>query len=381
MAEDSGQEKTEEPTAKRLNEAREKGDIPRSRELSATVLLLASAASALLFGGQVAGTMMDIMTESFTLDRRDMFDPSRMFVHLGQALSEGFFSLWGFYLLTLLAALLSPIALGGWNFSTKAIQPKGSRINPLSGIKRMFSLKSLIELTKGLAKFLLVASFAVMVLWLDQPDLVALAREAVEPAVAHSLQILGWSFLVMSLSLIIISLIDVPFQLYDYNKKLKMTLQEVKDEMKNTEGKPEVKGRIRQLQREIAQRKMMSEVPEADVVITNPTHYAVALKYDQQAGGAPKVVAKGADFVALKIREVAEEHDVPLLSAPPLARALYHAAEIGDEIPAGLYQSVAQVLAYVFQLRRHKQRLEEAPAPLRDEDLEIPDELRRDIEE
>ncbi len=381
MAEETGQEKTEEPTAKRLKDAREKGDIPRSRELSATALLLASAASALLFGDQVAGSMIDIMSESFTLDRQDMFDPSRMFVHLGEALYEGFSSLWGFYLLTLLAALLSPIALGGWNFSGQALQPKGSRINPLSGIKRMFSLKALIELVKGLAKFLLVGSFAIMVLWLDQPDLIALAREAVEPAIAHSLQILGWSFLVMSLSLIIISLIDVPFQLYDYNKKLKMTLQEIKDEMKNTEGKPEVKGRIRQLQREIAQRKMMSEVPEADVVITNPTHYAVALKYDQQGGGAPRVIAKGADFVALKIREVAEEHDVPLLSAPPLARALYHATEIGDEIPAGLYQSVAQVLAYVFQLKRYKQRLEEAPVPLRNEDLDIPQEYRRDPEE
>lgn len=381
MAEETGQEKTEEPTEKRIKDAREKGDIPRSRELSSTVLLLAAAASAILFGGNVAATMIDIMQESFTLDRRDAFDPARMFTHLGEALYEGFFSLWGFYLLTLLAALLSPIALGGWNFSGQAIQPKGSRINPLSGIKRMFSLKALIELFKGLAKFLLVGAFAIMVLWLDRPDLFELAREAVEPAIAHSLEILGWSFLVMSLSLIIISLIDVPFQLYDYNKKLKMTMQEVKDEMKNTEGKPEVKGRIRQLQREISQRKMMSEVPEADVVITNPTHYAVALKYDQGGSGAPRVVAKGVDFVALKIREIAQEHDVPLLSAPPLARALYHATEIGDEIPAGLYQSVAQVLAYVFQLQRYRKRLEEAPEPLRDEDIEIPEEYRKDPDE
>ena len=381
MAEETGQEKTEQPTEKRIRDARQKGDIPRSRELSATVLLLSAAAAAILFGQDVATTMGGIMQESFTLDRRDAFDPSRMFVHLGEALYEGFFSLWGFYLLTLLAALLSPIALGGWNFSGQSLQPKGSRINPLSGLKRMFSLKALVELFKGLAKFLLVGSFAIMVLWMDRPDLLALAREAVEPAIAHSLQILGWSFLIMSLSLIIISLVDVPFQLYDYNKKLKMTLQEVKDEMKNTEGKPEVKGRIRQLQREISQRKMMSEVPEADVVITNPTHYAVALKYDQSGGGAPRVVAKGSDFVALKIREIAQEHDVPLLSAPPLARALYHATEIGDEIPAGLYQSVAQVLAYVFQLKRYRQRLEEAPEPLHDEDLDIPEQYRQDPEE
>lgn len=381
MAEETGQEKTEQPTEKRIKDARQKGDIPRSRELASTALLLASAAAAILFGGNVAATMISIMQESFTLDRQDVFDTARMFTHLGEALYEGFFSLWGFYLLTLLAALLSPIALGGWNFSGQAIQPKGSRINPLSGLKRMFSLKALIELFKALAKFLLVGAFAIMVLWLDRPDLFALAREAVEPAIVHSLQILGWSFLVMSLSLIIISLIDVPFQLYDYNKKLKMTLQEVKDEMKNTEGKPEVKGRIRQLQREISQRKMMSEVPEADVVITNPTHYAVALKYDQGGSGAPRVVAKGVDFVALKIREIAQEHDVPLLSAPPLARALYHATEIGDEIPAGLYQSVAQVLAYVFQLKRYRKRLEEAPEPLRDEDIDIPEEYRKDPDE
>lgn len=380
MAEETGQEKSEEPTEKRLRDAREKGDIPRSRELGSTALLLSAAAAGLLFGEDVAFTMMSVMRESFTLDRQDVFDTSRMFTHLGEALYEGFFSLWGFFLLTLLAALLTPIALGGWNFSGQALQPKGSRINPLSGLKRMFSLKALMELGKGLAKFLLVGSFAIMVLWLDRPDLIALAREAVEPAVAHSLQILGWSFLVMSLSLIIISLVDVPFQLYDYNKKLKMTMQEVKDEMKNTEGKPEVKGRIRQLQREIAQRKMMSEVPEADVVITNPTHYAVALKYDQQGGGAPRVIAKGADFVALKIREIAEAHDVPLLSAPALARALYHNSEIGDEIPVGLYKSVAQVLAYVFQLKRSRQHLEEAPKPLHEDDFEIPEDLRADPE-
>ncbi len=380
MAEETGQEKTEEPTEKRLREAREKGDIPRSRELGSTALLLSAAAAALLFGETVATTMMRVMQENFTLDRQDIFDPSRMFLHLGEALYEGFFSLWGFFLLTLLAALLSPIALGGWNFSGQALLPKGSRLNPLSGIKRMFSLKSLVELGKGLAKFLLVGAFAIMVLWMDRPDLIALAREAVEPAVAHSLQILGWSFLVMSLALIIISLVDVPFQIYDYNKKMKMTLQEVKDEMKNTEGKPEVKGRIRQLQREISQRRMMKEVPEADVVITNPTHYAVALKYDQQGGGAPRVVAMGADFVALKIREIAEAHDVPILSAPALARALYHNSEIGDEIPAGLYKSVAQVLAYVFQLKRARQHLDEKPVPPREEDFEIPDELRSDPE-
>lgn len=379
MAEESGQEKTEDPTPKRLREAREKGDIPRSKELNTTALLLAAAGAMLLFGSSIARDFMAIMSGNFELRREELFDPMFMLQHFSMTIFDALFSVAGFYVVVLLAALLGPIALGGWNFSGQAIQPKFSRINPLSGIKRMFSLKALVELAKAIAKFLLVASFAVGVLWFLVPELYALGKQSVEVAIAHAVQIIGWAFLVISLSMILISLVDVPFQIHDYTKKLKMTLQEVKDEMKNTEGKPEVKGRIRQLQREISQRQMMKELPEADVVITNPTHYAVALKYAEDRG-APVVIAKGADFVALKIREIAEEHEIMILSSPALARALFFSTEIDEEIPSGLYKAVAQVLAYVFQLRRYKQGLEEEGYPIAptESDILIPQEFKFD---
>jgi len=381
MAEETGQEKTEEPTAKRLREAREKGDVPRSKELTTTVLLLAAALSAYLFGAQIARQLSAMMRYNFELDQRAISDPAMMIAHLTQSLFDAFFSLWGLFLLLVLAAVIGPIALGGWNFSGQALQPKGSRINPLSGLKRMFSLNSLMELLKGAAKFAVVGSVAILVLLLDRPEITSLAKQNAETAMAHALEILIWSFLVMSAAMILVALVDVPFQLYSYTKKLKMTLQEIKDEMKNTEGKPEVKGRIRRLQREMSRRRMMQNVPEADVVITNPTHYAVAVRYDKARGDAPFVVAKGADFVALKIRELAAEHDIPVLASPALARALYHAAEVDEEVPVGLYQSVAQVLAWVYQLRRYKQRLEpEKPEPPDDSEIEIPEAYRVDPE-
>ncbi|WP_290704501.1 flagellar biosynthesis protein FlhB [Amphritea sp.] len=377
MAEESGQEKTEEPTAKRLNDAKEKGDIARSKELATTVLLLSAAAAAVMFGGQVTDAMAGMMRFNFSLDRQSVMDPALMFTHLGFSLSEALKSLFGFFLVLLVAALVGPIALGGWNLSLKAMAPKMSRLDPLAGIKRMFSLKALIELFKALAKFSVVGALSFFVLLTTKEELFSLGAQDVVPAMSHATEIVIWAFLIMSLSMIIISLIDVPFQIYDYTQKLKMTLQEVKDEMKNTEGKPEVKGRIRQLQREISQRKMMSAVPEADVVITNPTHYAVALKYNQSGGGAPFLVAKGADFVALKIREIADAHEVPVLSAPALARAIYHSTEVEEEIPSGLFKAVAEVLAYVFQLQRHKQRQGPAPKEV-SQDLDIPSELRQD---
>lgn len=377
MAEESGQEKTEEPTAKRLKDARDKGDVARSKELGTTVLLLAAAAAALMFGGVVADKMAGMMRYNLNVDRQSAFDTSMMFTHLGHSLGEALFAFVGFFAVMLVAAIAGPIALGGWNMSLKAMAPKASRLNPLAGIKRMFSAKALIELFKALAKFLVVGSLSIIVLLSSKEALFALGAMDIVPAASKAAEIIIWAFLIMSSTMILITLVDVPFQIYDYTQKLKMTLQEVKDEMKNTEGKPEVKGRIRQLQREIAQRQMMSAVPEADVVITNPTHFAVALKYDQSGGSAPVMIAKGADFVALKIREIAEQHDVPVLSSPALARAIYYSTEVDDEIPAGLFKAVAEVLAYVFQLKRHKRAQAPAPRQLRD-NLEIPDELRRD---
>jgi flagellar biosynthetic protein FlhB len=378
MAEETGQEKTEDPTPKRLREAREKGDIPRSKELNATALLLAAGAAMLLFGTSAAQRIAAMMAGNFELRREDLLDSRMMLIHFGASVQEVIWAVIGFMVIVTLAALIAPMALGGLNFSAQAMAPKMSRLNPGAGLKRMFSLKALVELAKAFAKFMLVTSFAITVLMVMTPELFALGGQDVNVAIFHAAELVGWSFLVISSSLILISLVDVPFQLYDYSEKLKMTLQEVKDEMKNTEGKPEVKGRIRQMQREISQRQMMKDVPEADVVITNPTHYAVALKYISGDRDAPIVVAKGADFVALKIREIAEEHGVPILSTPPLARALYNSTEVDQEVPTALYKAVAQVLAYVFQLKRYKQKQSDKPKQLSERDMLIPEDYRYD---
>jgi flagellar biosynthetic protein FlhB len=378
VAEETGQEKSEEPTSKRLTEAREKGDVPRSRELVTTAVLLAAAAAAMMFGAQLVERMMTVIRASYDLERGAVYDVKQMSLHLVSAFGEALAGLAGFFILVLIAAVVGPIALGGWNFSGQAVAPKGSRLNPLSGLKRMFSMNALVELLKALGKFSVVATVAVVVLWYIRHDLLALGNAAPAVAAANATETIIWVFLMLSASLILIAAIDVPYQLYAYSKKLKMTLQEVKDELKNTEGKPEVKGRIRQLQREIAQRQMMKEVPQADVVITNPTHYSVALKYDSSVGDAPIVVAMGADFMALKIREVANEYDIPILAAPPLARALYYSSSLNGEIDSRLYTAVAQVLAYVYQLKNYKTYRAQKPVEPNEKDLHIPDELRRD---
>jgi flagellar biosynthetic protein FlhB len=277
----------------------------------------------------------------------------------------------------LLAALIGPIALGGWLFSASTMAPKFSRMNPGAGIKRMFSTHALVELLKALAKFFIVLFVVLAVLSSDIDDLLRIAHEPLELAVIHSLQLVGWSTLWMACGLIIIAAVDVPVQLWQSHKKLLMTKQEVRDEHKDQEGRPEVKQRIRQLQREMSQRRMMAAIPEADVVITNPTHYAVALKYDPDKGGAPMLIAKGSDFLALKIREIAQANEILLLESPALARSIYYSTELEQEIPGGLYLAVAQVLAYVYQIRQYRAGKGKRPDPLKD-DLPIPPDLRRD---
>ena len=276
----------------------------------------------------------------------------------------------------LLVSIIGPISLGGWLFSAKAMAPKFSRMNPGPGLKRMFSTKALVELLKALGKFVVVLMVALAVLSAYQDDLLSIAKQPLDLAIMHSVEVVGWCALWMACGLILIAAVDVPFQLWDNKQKLMMTKQEVRDEYKDSEGKPEVKSRIRQLQRDAAQRRMMQAVPDADVVITNPTHFAVALKYDGSKGGAPMLVAKGGDFVALKIREIANEHKVTVLESPALARAVYYSTELDREIPAGLYLAVAQVLAYVYQLRQYRSGKGKRPDPL--SSLPIPPDLRRD---
>ena len=377
MAEsESGADKSEEPTGKRLEESRKKGQIARSKELNTLAVTLTGTMALIIFGAYMGNVLMDIMRGNFSLPREVLMSERSMALYLLASGKEALLAMQPFLIALLIASIVGPIALGGWLFSTEALQPKASRMNPLAGLKRMFLVQALVELLKALAKFLVILAVALVVLSVDQDDLLAIANEPIEPAILHSLKVVGWSAFWLSCGLILIAAVDAPFQLWSHKQKLKMTKQEVRDEYKDTEGKPEVKGRIRQLQREMAERRMMQAVPQADVVITNPTHFAVALKYDPEKGGAPLLLAKGGDFLALKIREIAKEHKVMVLESPGLARAVYYSTELDQEIPAGLYLAVAHVLAYVYQLRQYQAGKGKRPGPL--PDLPIPPDLRRD---
>lgn len=377
MAEsESGADKSEEPTGKRLEESRKKGQIARSKELNTVAVTLTGTVALIIFGAYMGNVLMDVMRGNFSLPRDVLMSERSMALYLLASGKQALLAVQPFFIALLIASIAGPIALGGWLFSAEALQPKASRMNPLAGLKRMFSVQALVELIKALAKFLVILAVALVVLSVDQDDLLAIANEPVEPAILHSLKVVGWSAFWLSCGLILIAAVDVPFQLWSHKQKLMMTKQEVRDEYKDTEGKPEVKGRIRQLQREMAERRMMQAVPQADVVITNPTHFAVALKYDPGKGSAPVLLAKGGDFLALKIREIAQEHKVMVLESPALARAVYYSTELDQEIPAGLYLAVAQVLAYVYQLRQYQAGKGKRPGPL--PDFPIPADLRRD---
>ena len=378
MAEsESGQDKTEDPTEKRKKDSREKGEIARSKELNTLAIMLAGAGALLIFGGALAQDMMELMRMNFTLSREVILDERNMGTFLLHSGQIALLAIQPVMITLLLAAVIGPISLGGWLFAAGSMAPKFSRMNPGAGLKRMFSAKALVELLKALAKFFIVLFVALVVLSSDIDDLLRIAHEPLDMAIIHSLQVVGWSTLWMACGLILIAAVDVPVQIWESLKKLKMTKQEVRDEHKDQEGKPEVKQRIRQLQREMSQRRMMAAIPEADVVITNPTHYAVALKYDPEKGGAPMLVAKGSDFLALKIREIAVANEVLLLESPALARSIYYSTELEQEIPGGLYLAVAQVLAYVYQIRQYRAGKGKRPDPLQD-DLPIPPDLRRD---
>ncbi len=348
---ENGQEKTEEPTPKRLRDAKEKGQVPRSRELSTMLVMLAAAGSLTVLGDYMGRGMAGILETSFTFGRDMAFDPRAPIRALHGRILDGLLTVAPFALIMFAVALAAPATIGGWSLSGKALQPKLEKLDPIKGLKRIFGVNGLVELLKALAKVVLVGAVGVGLLWVQRNHFHALAGEPLEPGIRHAAWLFFGAFTVMAAALILIALVDVPYQLWDHTKKLRMTQQEVKDEMKDTEGKPEVKQKVRQLQHQMAQGRMMEKIPEADVVVTNPTHFAVALKYDQLHMRAPKVVAMGADLVAQRIREIAREHRVPLFEAPPLARALYHTSKLDREIPAGLYLAVAQVLAYVYQLR------------------------------
>jgi flagellar biosynthetic protein FlhB len=372
---DTDQEKTEAATPRRLEEARKNGQVPRSRELNVLASLLVSGIALLLFGPMMLAGIRKMLVSGLSFDHNRAYDAFAMSEALMSALSATLWVLAPFLLLMCAVSLFSPIALGGWLFSGDLLMPKFSRINPASGLARMFSLKSLMELGKAIAKFLLVATVVVMILSHILQDIITLPLLELDVSLDHMASLLITSFLGFSIVLLLVVMIDVPYQIWDYQKQVRMTKQEVREEMKDTEGRPEVKMAIRAKQQEIAQKRMMEEVPKADVIITNPTHFAVALKYDQNGGGAPIVVAKGKDLIAAKIREIAKENKIVIFSAPPLARALYRSTDLNHPIPENLFVAVAQVLAYIFQLRQAAHTSRVIPHP--PTNIPVPEEYTR----
>lgn len=373
---DSGQEKTEEASARKIEKAREEGQIPRSRDLTTTAVLLLAAIGIYVFAEFMANKLIGITRANFVISRDTIFDPNAMIGHLVAAIYDGLLSIAPLMAILLIASIVGPIALGGWIFSNKALEPKLSRMDPIAGIKRMFSMHSLIELAKALGKVLVILWATILLLQFYAQDMFRLSDESIGNAIIHSLEISIFATIALSVTTILIAAIDVPIQIYQYNKKLKMSRQDLKDEAKDTDGKPEVKGRIRQLQREMAQRRMMGNVPQADVVITNPEHFSVALRYDPEKMDVPVMLAKGGDHVAMKIREIANAHNIDIIQSPVLARAIFYTTDVDEEIPSGLYLAVAQVLAYVFQLRNYRKG--KGDKPLYPRNINVPRDMRYD---
>ncbi|MDA0868151.1 MAG: flagellar biosynthesis protein FlhB [Proteobacteria bacterium] len=350
MAEQSTQERTEEPTARRLSKAREDGQVARSVELPAAAVMISAVTLIFLAGGWLLVKLAEGFKAGFVIDRTTLLSPDMLPAMVGAQLLHAFGTIAPILLLTAVVAIVASGLTGGYLFSVKALLPKGSKLNPLNGLKRMFGPKALIELVKALLKFGLVAGVLVVMVQVNLGDLVRLGNMPLEPAMGRAGELIVESALYVTLTLVVIAAIDVPWQKYDFLKRMRMTKQEVKDELKDIEGRPEVKAQIRRRQREMSNARMMQKVKDADVVITNPEHFAVALAYDPAGDGAPLLVAKGADLIAQQIRQEANQHGVPIFEAPPLARALFFTTEVERPIPEALYLAVAQVIAYVFSL-------------------------------
>ncbi|HYP83234.1 flagellar biosynthesis protein FlhB [Variovorax sp.] len=361
MAEESDLEKTEPASERRLEKAREEGNVARSRELS-TLVMLGTAIGGLWFmAGSLGGAMDRALRHGLHFDRSAAFDPAQMMTQAGVALVQVAAAVAPLFLMMAVAALVAPMLLGGWLFSGKAVAPKFSKLDPLAGIARMFSSQSLAELIKALAKSLLIGGVAWWVISHNLDAMMQLMTLPPEAALSQAVALVARDCALIAATLVLVALVDVPWQLWSHFRKLRMSREDLRQEHKESEGDPHIKAAIRRQQQAVARRRMMSEVPKADIVVTNPTHFAVALKYVDSEMRAPRVVAKGTDLVAQRIRELAAEHKVAVLEAPPLTRALYKHTRLGDEIPAGLYTAVAEVLAWVYQLKRWREEGGQAP--------------------
>ncbi|EMS8793366.1 MULTISPECIES: flagellar biosynthesis protein FlhB [Enterobacter] len=370
MSEENDSEKTEDPTPHRKQKAREEGQVPRSRELTSLSMLLAGWGLLLVGGNYLAKQLQHLLHNGLTFDRLLVSDPQHMLHHAAALLGIAFLAILPFVGGLFITALVTPSIIGGLNMSAKAIKFNLKKLNPLSGIKRLFSGQMVSEMVKSILKVLLAGIGGGLFLWLNKAKFINLIFEPLGMALADISALLIGCMLVIILSLIPMVAFDVIYQLWSNFKKLRMSLKEIKDEFKNQEGDPQIKARVRQLQRQMAQQRMMTDVPTADVVVNNPTHYSVALKYQEGAMGAPMVVASGSGLIALRIRELAEENRVPMLEAPPLARALYRHCDPGTPVPAELYSAVAEVLAWVYGLKRWRKGY--GSRPLTPKDLPVP---------
>jgi flagellar biosynthesis protein FlhB len=354
---------TQESTARHTERAREAGQVPRSRDFSAAAVLFVTALTLKLLGPFLIGKLEALLADGLSIPPPRALDDSQVSGAIASAAGHALLvcaPVWG---MTLLTGLAAPLAVGGWNFTLQSLTPDFTRLNPITGFARMFTARGAVELVKALLKFVLVALVAAALLWHQAPVMASLGALRPERAMRSSAQLVGDTFLILASTVALLAAADVPWQLWQYARRLRMTRTEVREEMRETEGSPEMKSRIRAIQRELARRRMMADVPKADVVVVNPTHYAVALRYVESRMRAPIVVAKGLDLVAARIRLVAEQHGVPIFEAPPLARTLQRHVEIGAEIPTSLYVAVAQVLTYLAQLR-HAARLGQVAPPL-----------------
>ncbi len=355
MSDESDLERTEEATPRRLEKAREEGQVPRSQELTTFAVLMVAATGILFLGAGLMESLLHIVKAGIQMERELAFQPDLMINRFYELALEGLIAIAPILLLLIIVALFAPMLMSGGLVSTKLLMPDFNRINPIKGLSRMFSVRSLVELVKAIAKAVIIGGVAAMVIWQNKEEVMALLTVPVDIAISRAGDFLSMSFLLITGAMVLIVGIDVPFQIWEHAKQMRMSKEDIRKEYKESEGDPMVKGRIRSLQREAARRRMMAEIPNADVIVTNPTHYAVALKYKSNSMRAPKVVAKGVHLLAARIRELGEEHRIPILEAPPLARALYYHAELESEIPEKLYTAVAEVLAYIFQLKRYQE--------------------------
>lgn len=370
MAEESDLEKTESPSPQRLEKAREEGQVARSRELVTFVMLATGLSGLWVMGEMIAGHFASALRNGLQFERASAFDASHMMVQAGTAVLHALMALMPLLAMMLIAALVAPMALGGWLFSIKSVAPNFSKLNPVAGIGRMFSSESLVELVKTIVKSLLVGGVAWWVISGKVKPIMNLMGEPIRAALPHALWLVASSCAVIIASLLLVAVLDVPYQMWSHYRKLRMSREDMRQEQKENDGDPQVKAQIRRQQQQMARRRMMAEVPKADLIVTNPTHFAVALKYVDKEMRAPRVVAKGTDLVALRIRAMAQEHKVPMLEAPPLTRALYRHTQLGSEIPVALYAAVAEVLAWAYQLHRFAQ--EGGAMPPAPRDLPVP---------